>query len=154
MTSKFHTATPEELTSSDAKWLAAKLRHLARLVRDADPMALDMARDLLAKDGRDITRRARVRLVDGALLWQDPGWMVRFWVDVFAESFVASGAENYIAADFKVAGEAKWTFAVVLQRCAGLTPDQRRLRAEKERDEALAKLAMAEQEIARLKSAR
>jgi hypothetical protein len=154
VTTKFHTATPEELTSNDAKWLAVKLRHLARLVRDGDPKAHDMARDLLAKNGRDITRRARVRLVDGALLWKDAGWMIRFWVEVFAESFVASGAENYLAADFKVAGEAEPTFAVVLQRCAGLTLDQRRLRAEKERDEALAKLAKAEREIARLKATR
>lgn len=126
-----------------ARWSYARLRHLARLITNGETEeAVKMARALTGKD--KATHHAMVRIEQGETVLRDSGWVLRFIIEHCGEALVNSGAENYLTMSFRL-GESRAAFkrnlySVTLQREGKLTPHEARMRAEKERDEALTEI--------------
>jgi hypothetical protein len=135
-----------------ARWSYGRMRHLARLVLNGETEeAVKMARALTGKDRA--TSHATVKIEQGEMVLRDGGWVLRFLVESMGEALTNSGAENYITASFRL-GEGRGSYArdlysVTLQREGKLTPHEARVRAEKERDAALAEVAKLRAKLAK-----
>jgi len=136
-----------------ARWSYARMRHLAKLVLNGETEeAAKMARVLTGKD--KATSHAMVKIEQGEMVLRDGGWVLRFLVESMGEALTNSDAENYITASFRLGvgrdSYARDLYSVTLQREGKLTPHERMMRAEKERDAALAEVAKARADIATL----
>lgn len=71
------------------------------------------------------------------------GEFAEYFVHAVGSLFYEGGAKNYVEVILtsRKTGE---KYALIFQRCAGLTPHEFRVRAERERDEALARVAELE----------
>lgn len=124
-----------------ARWSYARMRHLARLVLNGETEeAVKMARALTGKD--KATHHTMMRIEHGEMVLRDAGWVLRFIVENMGEALTNSGAENYLTMTFRVGGgrAGRDVYSVTLQRDGKLTPHEARVRAEKERDAALAEV--------------
>lgn len=145
------TTMDEHEAADHARWSYARMRHLARLVINGETdEAVKMARVLTGKDKG--TAHAMVKIEHGEMVLRDGGWVLRFLVENMGEAIVNSGAENYITMSFRLGvgrdSYARDLYSVTLQREGKLTPHEARVRAEKERDAALAEVAKLRAKLA------
>jgi hypothetical protein len=126
----------------------ARLRHLARLVVAGDPAALDVARTL---NGDSPDAGAMLAIERGEVVMRG-GWLGRFWAETFADSFLSTGATNYLAVTMATVGHGRWS--VVIQREDGLTPAEKLHAAELQRDKLASRVAVLEDQLAALRAKR
>lgn len=133
-----------DAATCDAQWNAAQrdfeklddtMRALARLVADEHPTARAMAEDIVA--GKTRSPMLRQMRVDGSVLEvTTTHWAAHVLVESFYRQ--AKDAPNYVEMRLMYGSQA---LVVTVQKADRRTPHELRLKAEAERDAALAKLA-------------
>ena len=111
-------------------WMARALR--------AERIAADASRALTDQVFREIYIAG---IIDGHIGIN--GEFTEYFVHAVASLFLEGGATNYVEviATSRKTGE---RYALIFQRCAGFTPHELKLQAERARDEALARAAELE----------
>lgn len=111
-------------------WMARALR--------AERIAADATRALTDQVFRELYITG---IIDGHIGMK--GEFAEYFVHAVGSLFYEGGAKNYVEVNLtrRKTGE---RYALIFQRCAGLTPHEFRLQAERERDEALVRVAELE----------
>ncbi len=109
---------------------------------------LEAIRDKTADELMERTRLLDMQYDDGSVEFVLSSPIVMCMVEMLAESFKRSGAENYLCTGIKVGNNPDEKFTLTIQKTVKPTPHELRQKAEAERDALQSRLAEVERERA------